>query len=83
MRRFDRGDPGAAGDQPGDLQLGLPRQVSASTGDGIPAVVVVWAAGLIFLTGGRLLEKQLADRPGYADYQSRTSFFFPRPTRQP
>ncbi|MEV8375889.1 DUF1295 domain-containing protein [Kribbella sp. NPDC056861] len=136
--------------------VSLPLQVSASTGDGIPAVVVagvlVWAAGLTFeavgdqqlkafkadennhgkimdrglwawtrhpnyfgdfavwlglylvaasawpgvltafsplamayflvvVTGGRLLEKQMADRPGYADYQARTSFFFPRPPK--
>lgn len=32
-------------------------------------------------SGKRLLEEHLADRPGYADYRSRTSGFFPRPPR--
>ncbi|MFE1443395.1 DUF1295 domain-containing protein [Streptomyces sp. NPDC058739] len=32
-------------------------------------------------SGMRLLERHMAGRPGYADYQSRTSGFFPRPPR--
>lgn len=36
---------------------------------------------LIVVTGGRLLEKEMAKRPGYPEYQARTSFFIPRPPR--
>lgn len=32
-------------------------------------------------SGKRLLERQLADRPGYAEYAARTSGFFPMPPR--
>ncbi|MCG7205634.1 DUF1295 domain-containing protein [Streptomyces arenae] len=32
--------------------------------------------------GKRLLERHMADRPGYAEYQARTSGFFPRPPRR-
>lgn len=34
-------------------------------------------------SGQRLLERHMADRPGYAAYTARTSGFFPRPPRGP
>ena len=37
---------------------------------------------LIVVTGGRLLEKDMATRPGYPEYQRRTSFFLPRPPKR-
>lgn len=37
---------------------------------------------LIRGTGARMLERAMADRPGYRDYQSRTAYFFPRPPRR-
>jgi steroid 5-alpha reductase family enzyme len=36
---------------------------------------------LVFVTGARLTEKLMAGRPGFAEYQARTSFFLPRPPR--
>lgn len=33
-------------------------------------------------SGKRLLEKHMADRPGYTEYQARTSGFFPRPPKR-
>ncbi|OLR93873.1 hypothetical protein BJP25_14475 [Actinokineospora bangkokensis] len=36
---------------------------------------------LIVATGGRLLEREMAKRPGYPEYQQRTSFFIPRPPK--
>jgi steroid 5-alpha reductase family enzyme len=36
---------------------------------------------LVYATGARLTEKIMADRPGFAEYCSRTSFFVPRPPR--
>jgi steroid 5-alpha reductase family enzyme len=36
---------------------------------------------LVYVTGARLTEKLMAGRPGFADYQARTAFFFPRPPR--
>ncbi|MEV7414813.1 DUF1295 domain-containing protein [Streptomyces sp. NPDC089919] len=44
---------------------------------------LVMSALLIKGSGKRLLEAHLADRPGYADYQARTSGFLPRPPRPP
>lgn len=38
---------------------------------------MVWF--LVVATGARRLERLLAGRPGYRDYQRRTSFFLPRP----
>jgi steroid 5-alpha reductase family enzyme len=37
---------------------------------------------LVFATGARLLERHLGQRPGYAAYQQRTSYFLPRPPRR-
>jgi steroid 5-alpha reductase family enzyme len=36
---------------------------------------------LVYATGARLTEKIMADRPGFAEYRSRTSFFVPWPPR--
>ncbi|ADG96513.1 protein of unknown function DUF1295 [Segniliparus rotundus DSM 44985] len=36
---------------------------------------------LVHATGARLLERHMADRPGYREYQQRTSFFVPWPPR--
>lgn len=36
---------------------------------------------LVYATGARLLEEHLAERPGYADYQRRTSYFVPWPPK--
>jgi steroid 5-alpha reductase family enzyme len=36
---------------------------------------------LVWVTGARLTEKLMAGRPGFGEYQGRTSFFFPRPPR--
>ncbi|MFJ9345827.1 DUF1295 domain-containing protein [Streptomyces sp. NPDC101237] len=38
---------------------------------------------LIGGSGKRLLERHMADRPGFAEYRARTSGFFPRPPRPP
>ena len=37
---------------------------------------------LAFATGARLLESEMAKRPGYADYMRRTSMFLPMPPRR-
>ncbi|RSS80678.1 DUF1295 domain-containing protein [Streptomyces sp. WAC06614] len=44
---------------------------------------LVMSALLIKGSGKRLLEAHMAGRPGYADYQARTSGFLPRPPRVP
>jgi steroid 5-alpha reductase family enzyme len=36
---------------------------------------------LVWVTGARLTEKYMKGRPGFAEYQQRTSFFIPRPPR--
>lgn len=36
---------------------------------------------LVYATGARLTEKVMAGRPGFAEYQSRTSFFVPQPPK--
>ncbi|WP_027500932.1 DUF1295 domain-containing protein [Rhodococcus sp. UNC363MFTsu5.1] len=36
---------------------------------------------LVYATGARLLERSMSRRPGYAEYQERTGFFFPRVPR--
>ena len=36
---------------------------------------------LVYATGARPTEKIMADRPGFREYSSRTSFFVPRPPR--
>jgi steroid 5-alpha reductase family enzyme len=37
---------------------------------------------LVYLTGGRLTEKYMRNRPGFSEYCSRTSFFVPLPPRR-
>lgn len=59
--------------------------VAASAWPGVltvasPAVMTYF---LVFATGARLLERHMAQRPGYAAYQQRTSYFLPRPPRRP
>ncbi len=36
---------------------------------------------LVFATGARLLERHMEQRPGYREYQQRTSYFIPRPPK--
>jgi steroid 5-alpha reductase family enzyme len=36
---------------------------------------------LVYVTGARLTERIMADRPGFREYSARTSFFVPRPPR--
>jgi steroid 5-alpha reductase family enzyme len=42
---------------------------------------VAMAYFLVYATGARLTEKIMADRPGFSEYCSRTSFFVPIPPR--
>lgn len=58
--------------------------VAASTWPGGLTVLspVAMTYFLVFATGARLLEKHMAERPGYAEYQRRTSYFLPRPPRK-
>lgn len=56
----------------------------AATGTWLPAVATVVApiamtAFLWFITGARLLERTMMERPGYRDYANRTPMFLPRP----
>lgn len=37
---------------------------------------------LVFATGARLLERHMAERPGWDEYAARTPMFFPRPPRR-
>jgi steroid 5-alpha reductase family enzyme len=57
--------------------------VAASAWPGVLTVLspIVMTYFLAFATGARLLERHLAQRPGYAAYQRRTSSFLPRPPR--
>lgn len=43
-----------------------------------PAVMTYF---LVYATGARLLERSMSKRPGYPEYQRRTSYFLPRPPR--
>ena len=57
--------------------------ISASAWPGALTVLspVAMTYFLVFATGARLLERHLAERPGYAEYQQRTSYFLPRRPR--
>jgi steroid 5-alpha reductase family enzyme len=57
--------------------------VAASAWPGVLTVLspIVMTYFLAFATGAKLLERHLAQRPGYAAYQRRTSSFLPRPPR--
>jgi steroid 5-alpha reductase family enzyme len=58
--------------------------VAASAWPGVLTVLspVVMTYFLVFATGARLLEKEMSKRPGYPEYQQRTSYFIPRPPRR-
>ncbi|RNI19511.1 DUF1295 domain-containing protein [Flexivirga caeni] len=58
--------------------------VACSTWPGVLTIIspVVMTALLIWGSGVRLTERAMADRPGYAAYQARTSAFVPRPPRR-
>ena len=58
--------------------------VAASAWPGVLTVLspVAMTYFLVFATGARLLEKHMAERPGYAEYQQRTSYFLPRPPKK-
>ena len=58
--------------------------VAASAWPGVLTLLspVAMTYFLVFATGARLLEKHMAQRPGYAEYQQRTSYFVPRPPRR-
>ena len=43
---------------------------------------VVMTYFLVFATGARLREKEMATRPGYPAYQRRTSYLLPRPPKR-
>jgi steroid 5-alpha reductase family enzyme len=45
-----------------------------------PVAMTVW---LVWITGARLLERTMMQRPGYPAYAARTSMFLPRPPRRP
>jgi steroid 5-alpha reductase family enzyme len=57
--------------------------VAASAWPGVLTVLspVAMTYFLVYATGARLLEQHMAQRPGYAAYQRRTSYFLPRPPR--
>ncbi len=58
--------------------------VAASAWPGVLTVLSPLAMTyfLVYATGARLLEQHMAQRPGYAAYQQRTSYFLPRPPRR-
>ena len=58
--------------------------VSAEAWPGVLTVLspVVMTYFLAFATGARLLESQMARRPGYPEYMERTSMFIPRPPKR-
>ena len=58
--------------------------IAASAWPGVLTVLspVVMTYFLVFATGARLLEKEMAKRPGYPEYQQRTSYFLPRPPKR-
>jgi steroid 5-alpha reductase family enzyme len=58
--------------------------VSAEAWPGVLTVLspVVMTYVLAFATGARLLESEMAKRPGYPEYQRRTSMFFPLPPKR-
>ncbi|GAB20821.1 hypothetical protein GOEFS_132_00520 [Gordonia effusa NBRC 100432] len=57
--------------------------ISAATWPGVLMIVspVLMTYFLVVGTGARLLEQHMADRPGFAEYQRRTSFFIPWPPK--
>ncbi len=57
--------------------------IAASAWPGVLTVLspVAMTFFLVFATGARLLEKTMSRRPGYPEYQRRTSYFFPLPPK--
>lgn len=57
--------------------------IAASAWPGVLTILspIVMTYFLIFATGARLLEKSMSKRPGYPEYQERTSYFFPLPPK--
>ncbi|AYJ51837.1 DUF1295 domain-containing protein [Rhodococcus sp. P1Y] len=55
--------------------------VSASAWPGVATLLspIAMTYFLVFATGARLLERSMAERPGYREYQRRTSYFLPMP----
>ncbi|TFI43943.1 DUF1295 domain-containing protein [Rhodococcus sp. 1R11] len=58
--------------------------VSASAWPGVFTLLspVAMTYFLVFATGARLLERSMEQRPGYREYQQRTSYFLPRPPKR-
>ncbi|RVW05003.1 DUF1295 domain-containing protein [Rhodococcus spongiicola] len=58
--------------------------ISAQTWPGVLTVLspVAMTYFLVYATGARRLERHMAERPGYPDYQESTSYFLPRPPRR-
>ncbi|MGG5260532.1 DUF1295 domain-containing protein [Phycicoccus avicenniae] len=58
--------------------------VAAEVWPGVLTVLspVVMTYFLAFATGAKLLESEMAKRPGYPEYQQRTSMFFPLPPKK-
>ena len=58
--------------------------IAASAWPGVLTILspVVMTYFLVFATGARLLEKEMSKRPGYPEYQQRTSYFLPRPPKR-
>ena len=58
--------------------------IAAEAWPGVLTVLspVVMTYFLAFATGARLLESEMAKRPGYPEYMERTSMFFPRPPKR-
>lgn len=58
--------------------------IAASAWPGVLTVFapLVMTYVLIYGTGARLLERHMGERPGYAEYQQRTAYFWPRPPRR-
>ncbi|WP_279395622.1 DUF1295 domain-containing protein [Rhodococcus sp. ARC_M12] len=59
--------------------------VSASAWPGVFTLLspIAMTYFLVFATGARLLERSMEKRPGYREYQQRTSYFLPRPPKGP
>ncbi len=59
--------------------------IAASVWPGVLTVLspVIMTYFLVFATGARLLEKSMSKRPGYPEYQKRTSYFIPMPPGKP
>lgn len=57
--------------------------IAAATWPGAATIIapIAMTYFLVVGTGARVLERHMADRPGYREYQQRTSFFIPRPPK--